>query len=78
MIVPATIRPRAKAPPTAIPAMAPVARVGEDLEPRVYFRLNNWEVITLMEAPGEGSAVGGLTGFEAVVKQGVSPLTAEE
>ena len=74
----AAMRPRTTAPPTAIPAMAPVARAEDDLELRVYLRLNSSEVITLTEAPADGTSVGGWTGLEGVVKQGVSPSMAEE
>ena len=78
MMAAAAMRPRITAPPTAMPAMAPVARVEDDLEPRVYLRLKSSEVITLTEAPADGIAVGGWTGLDGVVKQGVSPSIVEE
>ena len=74
----AEIRPRPTAPPTATPAMAPVASVEDDFEARVYLRLKSWEVIMLTEAPGDGSAVGAIRGVDGVVKHGVSPPMAEE
>lgn len=61
-------------PPTAMPAIAPVAREEDDLGvPRVYFRVKRWSVIMLTEGPG----VGAMKEKGGVVTQGVAPAISE-
>ena len=73
----ARIRAMAAMGPTAVPAMASGGRFLEGLAARAYLNVNTWPVMALAEIPGEAIVVGGMSGRERLLTQGVSPARAE-
>ena len=71
------IRAMAAMEPLAVPAMAPGDRVLEGLAARAYLNVNIWSVMALAEIPGEAIVVGGTSGTERLLTQGVSPARAK-
>ena len=73
------VRIRAMAPmePIAVPAMAPGDSLLEGLAARAYLNVKSWFVMALAETPGEAIVVGGTSGRERLLTQGVSPARAE-
>ena len=63
--------------PIAVPAMAPEDSLLEGLAARAYLYVKSWFVIALAETPGEAIIVGGTSGRERLLTQGVSPARAE-
>ena len=73
----ARIRAMAAMEPIAVPAMARGDRVLEGLAARAYLNVKIWFVMVLTEIPGEAIVVGGTSGRERLLTQGVSPARAE-
>ena len=63
--------------PIVVPAMAPGDRLLEGLAARSYLKVNIWFVMALAETPEEAIVVGGTSGRERLLTQGVSPTKAE-
>ena len=73
------VRIRAMAPmePITVPAMAPANSLSEGLAARAYLNVKSWFVMALAETPGETVVVGGRSGRERLLTQGVPPARAE-
>ena len=63
--------------PIAVPAMAPGDSLLEGLAARAYLYVKSRFVMALAETPGEAIIVGGTSGRERLLTQGVSPARAE-
>ena len=63
--------------PIAMPAMAPGDRCLEGLAARAYLYVKSWFVTALAETPGDAIVVGGTSGRERLLTQGVSPARVD-